>query len=92
MIGIFDVWIDSTTETFAAVQMPAEIRSSQLATLKCKVETGAGGNVMPLHAFGKLFPKHINADGSPRGLKSSVTHLIAYNGLKIPSLEHWIQQ
>ena len=65
--------------------MPAEIGPSQLATLKCKVDTGAGGNVMPLHAFAKLFPRCINA-GSPRGLKSSTTHLTAYNGSKIPQL------
>ena len=53
--------------------MPAEIGPNQLATLKCKVDTGAGGNVMPLRAFAKLFPRRINADGSPRGLKSSTT-------------------
>ena len=64
--------------------MPAEIGPNQLATLKCKVDTGAGGNVMPLCAFAKLFPRCINADGSPRGLKSSTTHLTAYNGSKIP--------
>ena len=64
--------------------MPAEIGPSQLATLKCKVDTGAGGNVMPLHTFAKLFPRHINADHSPRGLKSSTTRLTAYNGSKIP--------
>ena len=39
---------------------------------------------MPLHAFAKLFPRCINANGSPRGLKSSMTHLTAYNGSKIP--------
>ena len=44
------------TEAFATVQMPAEIGPSQQATLKCKVNTGAGGNVMPLRAFSKLFP------------------------------------
>ena len=64
--------------------MPAEIGPSQLVTLKCKVDTGAGGNVMPLCAFTKLFPRSINTDGSPRGLKSSTTHLTAYNGSKIP--------
>ena len=83
-VEISDVWIDSTTEAFATVQMPAEIGPNQLVTLKCKVDTSAGGNVMPLHAFAKLFPRHINADGSPRGLKSSMTHLTAYNGSKIP--------
>ena len=64
--------------------MPAEIGPSQLVTLKCKVDTGAGGNVMPLCTFTKLFPRCINADGSPRGLKSSTTCLTAYNGSKIP--------
>ena len=83
-IELSDVRIDSTTEAFATVQMPAEIGPNKLATLKCKVDTGAGGNVMPLCAFAKLFPRHINADGSPRGLKSSTTCLTAYNGSKIP--------
>ena len=74
---ISDVWIDSTTEAFATVQMPAEIGPNKLVTLKCKVDTGVGGNVMPLRAFAKLFPRHINIDGSPRGLKSSTTCLTA---------------
>ena len=83
-IEISDVQIDSTTEAFATVQMPAEIGPNKLVILKCKVDTGAGGNVMPLHAFAKLLPRSINADGSPRGLKSSMTYLTAYNGSKIP--------
>ena len=58
-IEISDVWIDSTAEAFATVQMSAEIGPSQLVTLKCKVDTGAGGNVMPLHTFVKLFPRCI---------------------------------
>ena len=84
IIELSDVQIDSTTEAFATVEMPAEIGPNKLATLKCKVDTGAGGNVMPLRAFTKLFPRHINADGSPRGLKSSTICLTAYNGSKIP--------
>ena len=64
--------------------MPAEIGPSQLMTLRCKVDTGAGGNIMPLCAFTKLFPRGINADGSPRGLKSSMTCLTTYNRSKIP--------
>ena len=62
------------------VQIPAEIGPSQL---KCKVDTGTGGDFMPLHTFAKLFPRRINADGSPRGLKSSTTCLTAYNESKI---------
>ena len=64
-----DVWIDSTTEAFVTVQMPAEIGPNKLVTLKCKVDTGAGGIVMPLCAFAKLFTRPINTDDSPRGLK-----------------------
>ena len=81
---ISDVQIDSTKEAFATIQMPAEIGPSQLVTLKCKVDTGAGGNVTPLCTFTKLFPRSINADGSPRGQKSSTTCLTAYNGSKVP--------
>ena len=88
MSEISNVQIDSTTEAFATVKMPAEIRPSQLATFKCKVDTGVAGNVIPLHAFTKLLPRHINTDGSPRGLKSSMTCLTAYNGSKIP--QFWI--
>ena len=83
-IGIFDVRIDSATEAFGTVKMPAEIGPNKLVTFKCKVNTGVGGNVMPLYTFAKLFPRHINADGSPKGLKSSTTCQTAYNGSKIP--------
>ena len=41
--------------------MPAEIGPCQHGTLKCKVDTGAGGNVMPLQAFAKLFTKRTEA-------------------------------
>ena len=39
---------------------------------------------MPLCTLAKLFPRHINTDGSPRGLKPSTTCLTAYNRSKIP--------
>ena len=77
-IELSDVQIDSTTEAFATVQMPAEIGPNKLATLKCKVDTGAGSNVMPLCAFTKLFPRHINADGSHPSIqkKTSSRHIL----------------
>ena len=68
---------------FATVEIPAGIGPHQCRTLKCKVDTGAGGNIMPLQAFAKLFPRHINANGSPRGLKPSTTCLTAYSESKI---------
>ena len=61
----------------------ADIGKCQLASLRCKVDTGAGGNVMPLRTFTKLFPKRFDTDGHPTGLAPSTTCLTAYNGSPI---------
>ena len=71
------------TEAFANIELPADIKKCQLATLRCKVDTGAGSNVMPLCTFTKLFPKQFDIDGHPTGLTPSTTHLTAYNGSPI---------
>ena len=63
--------------------MPASIGPNHRASLKCKVDTGAGGNVMPLRTFTKLFPDRIADNGSPTGLQSTKTRLTAYNGSNI---------
>ena len=81
---ISDVQIESITEAFTTVQMPAQIGPNKLVTLKCKVDTGVGGNVIPLCTFAKLFSRCINANVSPKGLKSSMTCLTVYNRSKIP--------
>ena len=74
-------------EAFARIEIPADIGKNQLATLKCKVDTGAGGNVMPLCTFAKLFPERFDKDGNPTGLSPSSTRLTAYNGSPSSSLE-----
>ena len=74
------------TEAFANIEIPANIGKCQLATLRCKVNTGTGGNVIPLHTFTKLFPKQFDTDGHPTGLAPSTTCLTAYNGLPIRQL------
>ena len=71
------------TEAYTTVKMVAEIGPDQQATLTCKVDTSAGGNVMPLRAFSKLFPKCVTTDGTPTGLRPTRTHLTAYNGSTI---------
>ena len=86
-------WLEKTTtidevkmtgiEAFARIEVPADIGKNQLATLKCKVDTGAGGNVMPLRTFAKLFPERFDMDGNPTGLSPSSTRLTAYNGSPI---------
>ena len=70
-------------EAFARIELPADIGKNQLTTLKCKVDTGAGGNIMPLCTFAKLFPERFDKDGNPTGLSSSSTRLTAYNGSSI---------
>ena len=70
-------------EAFARIEVPADIGKNQLATLKCKVDTSAGGNVMPICTFAKLFPERFDKDGNPTGLSPSSTRLTAYNGSPI---------
>ena len=72
------------TEAFADVEMP--VASKKRASLRCKVDTGAGGNVIPLRAFGKLFPNRLTKNGLPTGLRKCNTKLRAYNGTNIPQL------
>ena len=67
------------TEAYTAIKMPADIGPNQQATLRCKVDIGAGGNVMPLHAFSKLFLRCVTTDGTPTGLRPTRTRLTAYN-------------
>ena len=71
------------TEAFTRNVIPADIGKCHLAKVKCKVDTGAGGNVMPLRTFAKLFPTKFDEDGSPTGLNPSTTRLTAYNGSPI---------
>ena len=63
--------------------MSAEIGPNQQTTLRCKVDTGTGGNVMPLCAFSKLFPRCVTTDGTPTGLRPTRAHLTAYYGSTI---------
>ena len=66
------------------MEMP--VASKKRASLQCKVETSAGGNMMPLRAFGKLFPSWLTKAGLPIGLQKCKTKLRAYNGTNIPQL------
>ena len=61
------------TEAFTTVKMPADIGPNELGRVHCKVDTSAGGNVMPLHMFQKLFPSQLDANGKPTGLHPTAT-------------------
>ena len=63
------------------VTMPAEIGPNHHWSLQC---SGAGGNVMPLCIFAKLFPRHITTDSKPTRLHPCDTRLTVYNRSNIP--------
>ena len=77
-----DISIDAITEVFENVEMP--IASKKRASLWFKVDTGAGGNMMPLWAFGKCFPNWLTKAGLHTGLQKCKTKLRAYKGTNIP--------
>ena len=83
-IILTDISIDTMTEAFATVDMP--VASKKRASLQCKMDTGAWGNVMPLPAFAKQFPNRLTKTGMPTGLRKCNTKLRAYNGTNIPQL------
>ena len=85
-ITIANTNTNTRTEAFTIMMMPADIGPSQLGKVCCKVDTDAGGNVMPLHVFQKLFPSPLDANGKPTGLCPTVTQLTTYNGSAIPEL------
>ena len=63
-ITLTDISIDVMTEAFATVDMP--VASKKRASLQCKVDTGAGGNVMSLQAYAKFFPNWLKKTGMSR--------------------------
>ena len=59
-------------------------QKKRTASLCIKVDTGAGGNVLPLRVFWCLYPDQISPAGLPIGLNHISTRLTTYNGSYIP--------
>ena len=49
MVG--DVCAPQCNEAYTTIQLPASTSRKGTASLHVKVDTGAGGNVLPLHVF-----------------------------------------
>ena len=64
--------------------MPTSASRRGTVSLHIKVNTGAGGKVLPLQVFWCLYPNQINPAGLPTGLDHVSTRLTAYNGSHIP--------
>ena len=82
MVG--DVCVPQCNEAYTTIQLPVSASRKQTASLCIKVDTGAGGNVLPLHVFQHLYPDQISPAGLPTGLDHVNTRLTAYNGSHIP--------
>ena len=82
MVG--DVHAPQCNEAYTTVQLPASASRKGTASLRVKVDTRAGGNVLPLRVFRCLYPDQISPAGLPTGLDHVNTRLTAYNGSHIP--------
>ena len=83
-IIVDDVAKPRKTEPYTIVHLPTSCEGKTDASIHVKVDTGVGGNVMPLRVFKRLYPNQIDMKGKPTGLEPSGTCLTAYNGTSIP--------
>ena len=83
-ILIDDVHAPRCNEEYTMVKLPASISSKGTASLCVKVNSRAGGNVLPLHVFRCLHPDRISPADLPNGLDHVSTRLTAYNRSHIP--------
>ena len=82
MVG--DVCAPQCNEAYTTIQPPASASRKGTASLCIKVDTGAGGNVLPLCVFQHLYPDQISPAGLPTGLDHVSTRLTAFNRSHIP--------
>ena len=69
-------------EAYTNIQLPAS--TSRKGTASLHINTRAGGNVLPLRVFPRLYPDQISPAGLPTSLDHVSTRLTAYNGSHIP--------
>ena len=55
------------SEVYTVIKLPASASSKGTASVCVKIDTGSGGNILPLHLFLQLHPKQISPDGLPIG-------------------------
>ena len=67
-------------EAYTVIKLPASTSSKGTASVHVKIDTGSGGNILPLCLFQQLHPKQTSPDGLPIGPDPVQTKLTAYNG------------
>ena len=83
-IVVDDVCAPWCNEAYTMVQLPASASRKGTASLHVKVNTGAGGNVLPLCIFKCLCPNWISPAALPTSLDHMSTRLTAHNRSHIP--------
>ena len=83
-IVVDDVCAPRCNKAYTMVQLPASASSKGTASLRFKVDTGAGGNMLPLRVFKHLYPNWISLDGLPTALDHVSIRLTAYKRSHIP--------
>ena len=71
-------------EVCTVIKLPASASSKGTASVCVKIDTGSGGNILPLHLLQQLHPKQTSPDDLPIGLDPIQTKLTTYNGSLIP--------
>ena len=83
-VVIANVHAPRCNKVYTMVKLPPSISSKGTASLHVKVDTRAGGNVLPLCVFQCLHPDQISPAGLPTGLDHISTRLTTYNRSHIP--------
>ncbi len=68
------------TEIFTDVRLPCSAGKKRIATVEAKVDSGAGGNILPVRMFEVMYPDKLDSDGKPTSLLQTKTKLTAYDG------------
>ena len=55
-------------EVYTVIKLPASTSSKGTTSVHVKIDTGSGGNILPLCLFQQLHPKQTSLDGLPIGL------------------------
>ena len=83
-IMVEDVCAPQCNEAYTTIQLPASASRRGTALLCVKVDTRAGGNMLPLCVFQFLYPDQISPAGLPTGLDHVNTCFTTYNRSHIP--------
>ena len=61
------------TEAYTILHLPNSNNGKTNASVRVKVDTGAGGKVMPLRVFEHLHPRKMDQNVNPIGLEARKT-------------------